>query len=103
LTASLFKKGLSENPATFEFKELIPESYRRDQPAQRLCHNPFQKRLERKNPSNDVVDVIKRLNGWGSTAEAQRLQVNGCDKNLSKKAWAKKSCRRGQARRRLWL
>jgi len=44
LPASLFKKGLSENDElTFGFENLIPKSYRRDKPAQRLrvnrCNN----------------------------------------------------------------
>jgi hypothetical protein len=40
LSASLFKKGLSENPqATLEFEGLIPKPYRRDKPAQRFRLN----------------------------------------------------------------
>ncbi|HEY3362984.1 MAG TPA: hypothetical protein VGK06_14505 [Methanosarcina sp.] len=39
MPASLFKKGLSENMATFELEDLIPKPYRRDQPAQRLRNN----------------------------------------------------------------
>jgi hypothetical protein len=35
----LFKKILSESVSMFEFEHLIPEPYRRDQPAQRLQHN----------------------------------------------------------------
>jgi hypothetical protein len=47
---SLFKKGLTENETTFEFEDLTPKPYRRDQPAQRL-----------------------RVNGCGSTVAAQRF------------------------------
>jgi len=44
LTASLFKKGLSENGrSTFgqrlDLKNLSPKPYQRDQPAQRLQYN----------------------------------------------------------------
>jgi hypothetical protein len=77
LTASFFKKGLSENEATFEFEELIPEYYRRDQPAQRLCHNPFQKRLDRKTKQrsgrHDQMVQRLRLNDYRSTIVAQTL------------------------------
>ncbi|MDW5551708.1 hypothetical protein [Methanosarcina sp.] len=41
LIASLFKKGLSENPVTFGFENLIPKPYRRDKPAQRFRVNGF--------------------------------------------------------------
>jgi len=42
LPTSLFQKGLSEK--MLNLKRLS----RRDQPAQRLWHNPFEKRLDRK-------------------------------------------------------
>ncbi|HWQ47658.1 MAG TPA: hypothetical protein VN414_01690 [Methanosarcina sp.] len=44
--ASLFKKGLSENPwQRWVDEKLIPKPYRRD-------HNPFAKRLDRKVPDS---------------------------------------------------
>ncbi|MDY0130414.1 MAG: hypothetical protein RBR63_09565, partial [Methanosarcina vacuolata] len=44
---TLFKNGLTENHGPiFGFDELIPKPYRRDQPAQRLWDNHFEKMFE---------------------------------------------------------
>jgi len=76
-STSLIKNCLSENEATFEFEELIPEYYRRDQPAQRLCHNPFEKRLDRKTKQRsgrrDQMVQRPRLYDYRSTIVAQPL------------------------------
>jgi len=49
LASKPFQKRLEQkSQVTFRFEDLIPKPYRRDQPAQRLWHNPFQKRLDRK-------------------------------------------------------
>jgi len=56
LACNPFEKRLDRKPQeTFEFDNLIPKPYRRDQPAQRLL-----------------------VNGCGSTVAGQRLWVNSC-------------------------
>jgi len=59
LTASLFKKGLSENSSN----EIVG-----------VITNLFKKGLTEK-PSNKVVGMINRLNGCGSTIAVQEY---GC-------------------------
>jgi hypothetical protein len=53
LPANFFKKGLIENEAMFEFDNLIPRPYRRDQPAKRLRVNGCGSTLEVKSPVDE--------------------------------------------------